>query len=797
MRTKLTNRNSIPAVIRDMTLEEKAQMLVAAGPCPSFAIPDMDIPSLIFADGVTGVNGTHIVLDYLLEIMAKAMRNQDPAAASAGSGMENPWIELQAVIRVDPEEAETLCEGNSAKEGFLQFLKSRRNPSGRFIAFPSGNNIGAGFNEDRAYALGRAVGTEMRASHLDVCLGPNVDIIRDPLGGRNYEMYGEDPILVSRTAAAFIRGMQSVGTAACAKHFLCNNQETRRQTKNTHVSKRTMRELYAKGFEAAVKEADVKSVMSAYNAVNGIFSSYNKMMLTEWLKDEWGLNGIVVSDWGAVTGDMSESVDAGMDLVLHGPTPRDSSEIAAAVRAGTLSEERVNDAVRRILELVLWQKEVQAEKPISYDQDALLKTAYDSIVDGMVMLKNEGVLPLTKTEKTAFFGSCAKKTMECGSGSTFVTTVLHTNVFDESAALGVPVLDADMDGADAVVFVAGAEGGENADRPSMDLDKADQQTIVKVLRTAKAAGKKTVVILNVAAPVDMREWLTDADAVLVLFVPGCMGGKAAADVLYGEAVPCGRLPMTFPVKLTDSPASPYPTGEYEDIFYSEGIFVGYRWYDAKGIKTQYPFGCGLSYTSFEVSMEETEPVWDLRRADQFDVQVHVKNTGSAWGCCVPQLYLSRSKDRIPMPEKELKAYHKVYLDPGEETIITLTLRKTDLEVYDPEKGLLTPIGGAKLLLGLSAEEIIASADLKIVGKSAYLLGENSSLGELMANEKAMAVLNQYLPQLFAGIGDHIKLIANEKIGALLSRQLIGSIPDANELKAFLDRIWAALAEIDE
>lgn len=287
MSKKMTDEAMIPNIIREMTLEDKMNFIVTPTPCITYVMEELGIEPIVLADGATGVNGTHIMLDFLQELM-KRMRKMPEQSAEQASGMGNPWLELQELISLEESEALKIAEGNPMKIGFMNFLKSRRNPEGKFVAFPSGVNIGACFNEDSAYQIGKAVGEEMRASHVDVCLGPNVDIVRDPLGGRNYEMYGEDPILVGRTGAAFVRGMQSTGTAACAKHFIANNQETRRQTKDTHVSNRTLRELYAKGFENAVKAGGIKSVMSAYNAVNGTFSSYNKMLLNDWLKEEWG-----------------------------------------------------------------------------------------------------------------------------------------------------------------------------------------------------------------------------------------------------------------------------------------------------------------------------------------------------------------------------------------------------------------------------------------------------------------------------------------------------------------------------
>ncbi|MDN5314368.1 MAG: beta-glucosidase [Clostridiales bacterium] len=796
MRTKLTDEVSIKTVISEMTLEEKMNLIITPYPCITYSIEDMNIPSMILADGATGVNGTHIILDHLMDLIEK-MTNQQSQSSDSGSQTTNPWIEFQRLIAVEEEAAFKLAEMDSMKLEFLKFLKSRRNPSGRFISFPSGINIGACFNDDTAYRIGKSIGVEMRASNVDVCLGPNVDIIRDPLGGRNYEMYGEDPVLVGRTAAAFVQGMQSTGTAACAKHFIANNQETRRQTKDTHVSKRTLRELYAAGFERAVKDGGVKAVMSAYNAVNGEFSSYNKMILTEWLKEEWGFDGIVVSDWGAVTGNNDEAVAAGMDMVLHGPTPCDGTDILEAVASGKLNEDRVDDAVARILQLMLWQKQVKAENTDSYEQKALLKTAYETVVDGMVLLKNNNVLPVSKDKTVAFYGSNSKNMMECGSGSTYITTPLHGNIFDESINLGINALYEKMDEAEIVVYTAGAEGGENADRLSMDVDQKDKDKLPQVLKAAKEQGKQTIVILNVAGPVDMREWIEYADSILIVFVPGCMGGKAAADVLFGDATPCGRLPVSFPMKLADSPASPYPIGEVNDIYYSEGIFVGYRWYDHKEIDVQFPFGFGLSYTNFAIDVQEITEVWDLRRQDTMQVSIHVKNIGDKFGSEVLQLYMRNSAPRTQMPEKELKAYTKVYLNPGEKKIVKLTVKRDDLMVFDYERETIIPTGDYVVMIGLNSKKIISEQILTVVGVNPYVMDENSTLGEILSNAQALAILDSYIPNFAANLGDHVKLMSNEKIGPLLSRYLIRSIPDANELKIKMEKFFSELSNVNQ
>lgn len=822
MRTKLTNAASIPGVIADMTTEEKVKFLILPTPCISQAIPDMDIPSVVLADGATGVNGTHIMLDFLMEMAAKAgaasgasMEGNAPGGASAegnasgnasaegndssnvAAGMGNIWVEMQELVDVSEEEAARLAKGNPIKMAFLQYLKNRRNTAGASVSFPSGINIGATFRPEQAKRIGKAVGQEMRSAHLDVCLGPNVDIMRDPLGGRNYEMYGEDPALVRRIAPAFISGMQSTGTAACAKHYIANNQENRRETKDTHVSIRTLREIYAKGFEASVKEAGVKSVMSAYNAVNGVFSSYNKMILTDWLKEEWGFDGVIVSDWGAASKHPQDSIAAGLDVTLNGPGERAFQELAEAMESGKLDEARVNDALTRFLQLVIWIRDSHQEIADAYDQKQVLKEAYDTLVDGSVLLKNEnGVLPLDKSSKTAFYGTRAKDTMECGSGSTMVNTCLHGNVYDESAALGVEVFDGCMEDADVVVYAAGAEGGENADRPAMDVDAVDQRQIVSVLKEAKEAGKKTVVLLNVAGPVDVRAWEPYADAILAIFVPGCMGGKAMADILYGEAIPAGRLPMTFPECVEDVPTYPYLDGEYDDVYYGEGVFVGYRWYDKKQVPVRYPFGYGLSYTTFEISDVNVPQTYDTNADGAFTITAKIKNTGNARGAQVLQVYMGEKRPKVLRPVKELKGFVKVDLEPGEEREVAIAVTAEDLRMYDPAKGVVLPVGEYRVYVGTDCRTILHEAAVKVIGKNVYCLGRHSTLGDIMAVPEAVAAVEKVIPGFISRMGDHAKLLAANNFDAMFSRHIIQSQPDSVKAKEIMDGMYAELEKIE-
>ncbi|MCR5144930.1 MAG: glycoside hydrolase family 3 C-terminal domain-containing protein [Lachnospiraceae bacterium] len=788
----------IREIISKMTLEEKVALISSDGPCALYELKEHGVPSVNFADGATGVNASHISLDFLM--LMQKMAAQRAASDNQGgeqkrpAGMSNPMGYVQELVQMEPEAAKEAAAENPLGQGFLRFLEGRRNPAGKIVSFPSGVNIGATFNEKLANEIGIAIGKEMRASHLDVVLGPNVDVARDPLGGRNYEMYSEDAIHVGKTAVAVINGIQSTGTAVCAKHFIANNQETRRQTKNTHVSTRTLREIYAKGFEKSVKNANLKSVMSAYNAVNGQFSSYNKTILTDWLKDEWGFDGVVVSDWGAVTGNTDQSLSAGLDLVLHGPLPYDTSDVAEGIEKGTLSMERLDDAVYRIISLVYWLKENQEAYKFDFNLDEILDKAYETIVDGTVLLKNEDVLPLDTSAKVAFGGSRADNTLECGGGSTFISTSLHSNVVDSAKELGVNVCD-NQDDADTFIFVAGAEGGENADRKDMFLDTADQKEITEALKSAKARGKKTVVVLNVAGPIDMTDWKEYADAILVIFIPGCMGGKACADVIFGKANPAGRLPITFPNRIEESIAYPYVVGEHDDVYYSEGVFVGYRYYDAKDASVAYPFGYGLSYTTFTSKLVSIPSSWDIRKNKTIDIEVEVTNTGKCAGSEVIQVYAGYNNDRFPMPKKYLLGYGKVALEAGETKVITITLDSEDLCVYDPERGPVTPIGTYDISIGTNVNDIFTKIKIDIEGDNPYRLDEHSSFGEILDNPEAYKILKEEIPQFFNIPERYFQNMRNEKMGNLLSQQLIHTIPNANQLKEIMDNFFAKIGEL--
>lgn len=779
--TQLTDRDSIPAVLAELTLDEKISLLRADSAIRSTALPEHGIPSLVLTDGVTGINFSQLVLDYI-------DRCPDPTAGTE-------LIPLMALGAEPMEALEARLRGNPALEPFLEALRVSRHGGKQYLCFPSGINIGASFDPDRAYAIGQAVGWEMRDSGVDVCLGPNVDLMRDPLGGRNYEMYGEDPFLVSQIGAAFIRGLQSTGVAACAKHLFANNQETRRNSVDTRVSKRTLMELYTAPFRAAVQDGGVQSMMSSLNSVNGQFSSYNRELLSDWAREDWGFEGVIVSDWGAATAHPARAIAAGLDQVLPGHV--DMSELYAALEEGRLSMETIDAAVRRMLTLIVDLKTRQAQIPAVYDREALCTANRQAVLDGAVLLKNDADLLPLRDERVVFWGSHSRQLIPCGTGSTEVHTAQQSHPYEATRALlgEERVRFEDWDGAQVLVYTASAEAGEGADRGEMDLEPGDRAALPRVLREAKARGLRTVVLLNVPGPVDCSPWIADADAVLCLFLPGSEGGHAAAQLLTGAAEPGGRLPVTFPLHAYDTPAYPNFPGEHDEVLYGEELFIGYRHYDLRRLPTAFPFGHGLSYTRFSQRAAVDSVCFDLRQQERVEIPVTVTNTGDRPGSQVIQLYLAEQQPRLRRPLKELKSFCRVHLEPGESRTVSLTLRRGDLACFDARLDQwVTPVGAYRLFLATSAEALFAELPMTVTGPNPYVLGPHSPLGEVMARPEAVAVLERHFPA-FRNLGGHLRMMSSHELGALLTSYLIRGEPDANRLSALLDPLYAELAAL--
>lgn len=788
MRAKLCGLSSIPAVLKDLTLEEKANLVAAYTACHTYAIPDMDIPAIVLADGATGVNGSQMMMDYFFS----------PEHGQEGMVAISRHPELFEIAGQKLDEVREKYKGEPEVEGLIDHIAKTRPGDRSYISFPSGINIGAAFSPETAAKVGEAVGWELRNSGIDICLGPNVDVARDPLGGRNYEMYGEDPQLVAQTGAAFIRGLQSTGVGGCAKHYIANNQETNRNGKNEHISERTLREIYARGFKSAVQNGGVKSIMSAYNAVNGTFSSYNKMLLTDWLRDEWGFTGLVVSDWGAARERKPEALEAGMEMILNGPN--DMREVVEAVQKGTLSEELLDQRVKRVLETIIWVQETQAAVPAQYDPEQLMKVAADTIADGAVLMKNEGnLLPLTPGGKVAFYGKRSKELLEYGTGSTAVPTLIHSNPYDETKARYCPdAVYETMEGVDTLIYTVTAPAGENVDREEMDIEEADRQRLPEVLKAAKEKGLKTVVLLNISGPVEMGSWIEYADSILAIFIPGCMGGRAAADVLFGAAEPGGRLPVTMPVRIEDTPCYPNFPGEYSEVYYGEGVFIGYRSYEKRKMPVQFPFGYGLGYTTFSMELACESVTFDTKATDKVAVPVTIQNTGSRPGSAVAQIYYTENRPHILRPVKELGGYTKVYLQPGEKRTVDVYIDREILHCFDPKlKRWVLPVGAYTLTLGSSSADSLGTVPMQVLGDKVYVMGADSTVSEILRDPRAVEIINRHTGGLLTAIGDdNLKMMAEQKIGALMAQRMIAQIPDTVALDHLMQTIMAELAELD-
>ena len=731
----------LTAFVKSMTLEQKIDLQATATSIMTKAMPELGLPAMCIADGATGISYLQVYLDRL-----QAITKEIPKTS-----ILNP--EIQEELNENIEEA-VLRNYNEiyqrGDDGSIKYQLSKTlvemMPNGKHpTTFPSGVVLGSTWNPDRVFACGANVAKEMAMYGVDVILGPNVDIQRDPLCGRGYECYSEDPYLVGAIAAAFIRGVQSAGVAACAKHFAVNNQETNRQRINTLVSERALREIYLKGFEASVKDGKTKSIMMAYNKVNGEHCAENAWLMKDILRDDWGFAGCVVSDWGAAR-DEARSITAGLDMVL----PQHRCDLQKAIEDGQLSMEDLDRGVLNILKMYEDLNGMTGRPdPDSYDDAKAVQCVYDCIVDGAVLLKNDGVLPLSRSTRTAVWGRRSRELIDCGGGSTQVFTKKTSQVYDRIQTLvgagnyNFETLD---EGTQALVYTVAYPGHEHTDNLSLQIEHADRKKIRTVLADAKARGIKTVVALNTAGPVDMRDWIDYADAVLCVYLPGCEGGNAIADILFGEAVPGGRLAQTFPYRYEDTPSCLNFPGYNGIVNYGEDIFVGYRYYDKKKIAAAYPFGFGLSYSSFTVSADCASLVMPDDAGAAVTVPVTVKNTGSYRDSEVVQLYVGQNRPHVLKPVRELKAFAKVYLAPGEEKTVNISIKRSDLQYFDADHGgwCVDP-GEYTVYVGRSSVDFVAEIAMTVEGPNIYGIGAHSTINEIAGIDCALACMTEIVP----------------------------------------------------
>ena len=808
--SKLINEASIPELLKKMSVKEKIDLLTGGSSFSSIEMPKYGIPSVRYLDGATGVNIMQYACELAGVMMAKPEEeDSEDKAPEAGEVMDSESsnesgasaMHLMRYITTDAPIPEEFSE--KARETVLGLRTAIRElrPGGEEPGcFPPGMLLGATWEPEAVYKVGEAVAREAMAYQVDILLGtPNTNIHRDPRNGRLFESFSEDPCLSSRMAAEFPKGVQDQGVVADVKHFAANNQETLRQGIDEHISERALREIYLPGFEAAVKEGKAGTVMSAYNSINGVPCAHNKWLLTDVLKEEWGFAGQVVSDWGAVY-DQVEALNAGNDMDM--PGPRGKGKLYRAAEDGTLSLERLDDAVARTLRMILKTPKFNGRKYTAIDNELSKKAAYHAAVEGITLLKNDGLLPLKKDTKVALFGRLTRRFMESGSGSAQVDTSKFTSLPLEAARYTDMVLVEELqEDTQVVILTAGASGQEGTDRPAMDFDAEDRKMLEKMIPLAKQAGKKVVLLLNVAGPVELGAFIDDVDALVCLYFPGMEGARAAADILFGAVSPSGKLPLTFPKTYRDTPTAINFPGEYGHVVYGEGIFVGYRYYDYKNIEPLYPFGFGLSYSEFAFTdARASDTVYSNAATEPLKVEVTVKNIGKMEAKEVVQLYVRDVESTLLKPEKELKDFVKVSLMPGEEKRVTLSLMPRDFASYDTELGgWVTEPGIYELLIGNSSRNIMAKVPVTVKGRNPYGCSIRSTLSDIAAREDALRVCQEVIGEAFipSKLKSNAIYFSATTLGAYLERFVTGVDKTSAEWKEMMKRLDERLGELED
>lgn len=671
------------------------------------------------------------------------------------------------------------------------------NDSIKAVCFPPAVLSACSFDRDLMHEFGDAIGKEAQANDLSVVLGPAVNIKRSPLCGRNFEYYSEDPYLAGETAAAFINGVQKHHVGTSIKHFAANNQEYNRMSCSSDADERTLREIYFPAFETAVKKSQPYTVMCSYNQLNGTFASENPWLLTDVLRGDWGFKGYVMSDWGAVN-DRVAGLKAGLELEMPSSNGVYDKEIVAAVKDGSLDETILDEACERILNIIFEYTEHRENQEFTLEADREL--AKKIAAESMVLLKNDSILPLKDTEKIAFIGEFAKKPRFQGGGSSHINSFRVSNVIDSVSdnanityAKGFPA-NADIydeglakealeaaKAADKVVIFAGLPDSfesEGYDRAHMRLPDCQNRLIDEIL----AVQPETIIVLHNGSPVEMP-WLSRVKGLLEAYLGGQAVGEAVADILYGKCCPCGKLAETIPYKLSDNP-SYLSFGDGENVTYQEGIFVGYRYYDAKEMPVAFPFGYGLSYTSFAYSNLRLDRS-KMADNDTVTVSVDVTNTGDIEGKEIVQLYISDLTGAARRPLRELKGYEKVSLKPGETKIVSFVLDYRSFAWYHTGiKDWYAASGDYEILIGASSRDMRLSEKVHLTTQKTLPLKVhmNTTLGELLADERTAgyaADFKKQLEEIFGASTSQDKEDGDVAISDEMNNAMVASMPLRN------------------
>ncbi|MBO4863783.1 MAG: glycoside hydrolase family 3 C-terminal domain-containing protein [Eubacterium sp.] len=643
------------------------------------------------------------------------------------------------------------------------------------VCFPTACATAASFDKQLMYDMGVTLGKECQAVDVSTILGPAINIKRSPLCGRNFEYVSEDPYLTGEMSASYINGVQSQNVGTSLKHFAANSQETERMYADDIVDMRTLREIYLAGFEIAVKKSMPWTIMASYNRINGEYSSENNWLLNEVLRDEWGFDGVVMSDWGAVS-DRIKGIASGLDLEMPGSQGVNDASIVEAVKSGALSQEDLDKAVTNILKWI--EKFIEHRQTETFDRDIDHEKAVRAEEECIVLLKNENVLPLGDAEKIAIIGGFAESPRFQGGGSSHINAhniVSAVSVKDNysdniSFAEGFPY-DADVkdeakyaealnkaEAADKIIVFAGLPDvfeSEGYDRSHMRLPDCQNELIAKLIEL----GKPVIVVLHNGSPVEMP-WADKVSGIVEAYLGGEGVGEAVMNVIYGKVNPSGKLAESFPIKLEDNPSFlNFPVARHK-VNYAEGVFVGYRYYDTKKMDVLFPFGYGLSYTTFEYSnLKVDSEVVDI--TSETRVYVDVTNTGDVKGKEIVQLYISDKTNAVNRPVHELKGFEKVELEPGETKTVSFTLDKRSFAWFSEELNDWYAANGSYVIeIGKSSRDIVLTKEIKLTGSFQIppVIDHDIQLGELLAYDKTRAFTEQQFAKAstqFSGEGGEL------------------------------------------
>lgn len=682
------------------------------------------------------------------------------------------------------------------------------NDSIKAVCFPAGCATASSFDRDLLEELGEIIGNECQAENISTILGPAMNIKRSPLCGRNFEYYSEDPLVSSEMASAFVRGVQSKSVGTSPKHFMANNQEYHRMTSSSEMDERTMREIYLASFESMVKKEKPWTIMNSYNKLNGTYLCENKEMLSDILRDEWGFDGYVMTDWGAMN-ERVEALKAGCNLEMPASGGKTDKEIVDAVRSGELDEAVLDQRCEEFLNIIFRYIENRDENAV-FDREKDHEKARHIEEESIVLLKNEdSILPLSLEQKIAFIGKYAAAPRFQGGGSSHINSfktesamdaleivdginkenIIYAQGYDDledktDDALLREAVEAAKRAETAVIFAGLPDSfeSEGYDRTHMRMPQCQITLIEEVAKVQP----DTVVVLHNGAPVEMP-WIDKVKAVVEVYLGGQAVGGATVNVLYGNTNPSGHLAETFPIRVQDTPCYLTYGGEHDKSVYSEGVFVGYRYYASKEMNVLFPFGHGLSYTTFSYSNLVVEKE-RIRESEKLKVSVDVTNTGNRFGKEVIQLYVAPKNSTVIRPVRELRAFDKIGIAPGETKTVTFLLDgrayaywSTEIHDWHVESG------EYEIQIGKNAQDIVLSRTVYV--ESEHMIPKvftlNTTMGEILADPKGKAVFEQAVSGMAGSDAQEMEIQALEGDGEAISAEMMAAMMEAMPLRQMI------------